>query len=94
MCNSAFGMSVTDPCRETITYDSDVDEWGKASKESFYAQITMYPNMAPREVLDSIELYKDKVKGFKITGAGGGGYLVLINDTPVENALKIRIRRS
>ena len=72
----------------------DIEELGKASKESFYAQIAMYPNMAPREVLDSIELYKDKVKGFKITGAGGGGYLVLINDTPIENALKIRIRRS
>ena len=46
------------------------------------------------EVLDCIEHYKDRVKGFKITGAGGGGYLVLINDTPVENGLKIRIRRN
>ena len=54
----------------------------------------MYPNMAPQEVLDSIALYKDKVKGYKITGAGGGGYLVLISDTPVENGLKIRIRRN
>ena len=33
MCNSAFGMSVTDPCRETITYDSDIDEWGKEQPE-------------------------------------------------------------
>ncbi|MBE6267864.1 MAG: cytidyltransferase [Bacteroidales bacterium] len=85
--------AATERCWKALTA-CDVDEWGKASKESFYAQIAMYPNMAPREVLDSIELYKEKVKGFKITGAGGGGYLVLINDTPVENALKIRIRRS
>ena len=72
----------------------DVDAWGAASSESFQAQIAMYPNMAPQEVLDSIALYKDKVKGYKITGAGGGGYLVLISDTPVENGLKIRIRRN
>ena len=85
--------TATERCWKALTA-CDIEEWGKASKESFYAQIAMYPNMAPREVLDSIELYKDKVKGFKITGAGGGGYLVLINDTPVENALKIRIRRS
>jgi cytidyltransferase-like protein len=85
--------AATERCWRALTA-CDIEEWGKASKESFYAQIAMYPNMAPREVLDSIELYKDKVKGFKITGAGGGGYLVLINDTPIENALKIRIRRS
>lgn len=72
----------------------DVDAWGAASSESFQAQIAMYPNMAPQEVFDSIALYKDKVKGYKITGAGGGGYLVLISDTPVENGLKIRIRRN
>ena len=29
-----------------------------------------------------------------ITGAGGGGYLVIINDTPIKDALQIRIRRS
>ena len=72
----------------------DVDAWGAASKDSFYAQIAMFPNMTPPEVLECIDLYKDKVKGFKISGAGGGGYLILINDTPVENALKIRIRRN
>ena len=49
--------------------------------------------MAPKEVLDTIDQYKDKVKGYKITGAGGGGYLVLISDTPIENGLKIRIRK-
>ena len=91
-CAKALAAA-TKRCWKALTA-CDVEEWGRASKESFYAQIAMYPNMAPREVLDSIELYKDKVKGFKITGAGGGGYLVLINDTPVENALKIRIRRS
>ena len=72
----------------------DIVAWGAASIESFYAQIAMFPNMAPKEVLDSISSYKDRVKGFKISGAGGGGYLILISDVPVENGMQIRIRRN
>lgn len=83
----------TERCWQSLL-TRDVDAWGAASKGSFYAQIAMFPNMTPPEVLECIDLYKDKVKGFKISGAGGGGYLILINDTPVENALKIRIRRN
>lgn len=72
----------------------DVDAWGKACTESFKAQIAMFPNMAPESVMNVVNEYIDNVKGIKITGAGGGGYLVIVNDTPVENALKIRIRRN
>ena len=71
----------------------DVDAWGKATTESFMAQIAMFPNMMAEHVVKAINEYKDSVKGYKITGAGGGGYLVIINDTPVKNALQIRIRR-
>ena len=71
----------------------DVDAWGKATTESFNAQIAMFPNMMAEHVVKAINEYKDSVKGYKITGAGGGGYLVIINDTPVKNALQIRIRR-
>lgn len=71
----------------------DVDAWGKACTESFMAQIAMFPNMLAEHVVKAINEYKDNVKGYKITGAGGGGYLVIINDEPVKNALQIRIRR-
>ena len=71
----------------------DVDAWGMATTESFNAQIAMFPNMMAEHVVKAINEYKDSVKGYKITGAGGGGYLVIINDTPVKNALQIRIRR-
>ena len=54
----------------------------------------MFPNMAPDYVFETINEYIDKVKGIKITGAGGGGYLVIINDTPIKDALQIRIRRN
>ena len=56
-------------------------------------QIAMFPNMAPDYVMDSINEYINDVKGIKITGAGGGGYIVIINDKPIKDALQIRIRR-
>lgn len=71
----------------------DVTAWGKASSESFDAQIAMFPNMIVPEVLTTLESYKSSVLGWKISGAGGGGYLVLISEQPVENAIQIRIRR-
>lgn len=71
----------------------DVDAWGKACTDSFMAQIAMFPNMLAEHVVKAINEYKDNVKGYKITGAGGGGYLVIVNDEPVKNALQIRIRR-
>lgn len=71
----------------------DVVAWGKACTDSFNAQTAMFPNMLAEHVVKAINEYKDNVKGYKITGAGGGGYLVIINDEPVKNALQIRIRR-
>lgn len=71
----------------------DIDAWGKACTASFNSQIAMFPNMVEGQILAAIEEYKNEVKGYKITGAGGGGYLVLINDRPVKNAIQIRIRR-
>ena len=71
----------------------DIDAWGKATTASFEAQIKMFPNMISEHVQKAINEYKDHVKGYKITGAGGGGYLVIINDEPIEKAIQIRIRR-
>ena len=82
-----------DECWKAII-NKDIDAWGKASIASFEAQISMFPNMATEYINRAIDEYKNRVKGYKITGAGGGGYLVLINDTPIEEATQIRIRRN
>ena len=82
-----------DECWQAIL-DCDIDRWGKACTASFDAQVQMFPYMISEHVRKAIEEYKDLVKGYKITGAGGGGYLVLINDTPIEEAIQIRIRRN
>ena len=37
----------------------------------------------------NIEKHRNHAYGWKLTGCGGGGYLVLISDTPVANAIKV-----
>lgn len=71
----------------------DLKAFGKYFKASFEAQIRMFPNMVNPQIIETIESYKNKALGWKISGAGGGGYLVLISNTTIVNALQIRIKR-
>ena len=68
----------------------DVAQWGACTTESFEAQIRMFPNMISDEIAKTIEKHKEVALGWKITGAGGGGYLVLITDREIENSIQIR----
>ena len=71
----------------------DIRKFGHAFKASFDAQVAMFPLMKSKAVRDTIEMYQERALGWKLAGAGGGGYLVLISDNPIENAIRIRIRR-
>ena len=72
----------------------NLEEFGKQLRASFEAQIAMFPAMNSSVVQQTIELYKDKCLGWKLSGAGGGGYLVLVSGEPVQNAIQIKIRRN
>ncbi len=80
-------------CWEAIQ-KQNLTEFGKAFRNSFEAQITMFPHMVNPEIMELIEYYKKSALGWKLSGAGGGGYLVLVSEKPIENAIKIRIVRS
>ena len=60
---------------------------------AFEAQIAMFPLMINEMVTEMIEQYRDQALGWKLSGAGGGGYLILISDKPVEHAIHVNIRR-
>jgi len=71
----------------------DLEKFGRAFRASFDAQVAMFPLMKSRTVRDTIEIYRERALGWKLAGAGGGGYLVLASERPIENAIRIRIRR-
>ena len=72
----------------------DVKGFGRHFRDSFDAQIAMFPNMVNKMVFDIINRYKDIALGWKLSGAGGGGYLIFVSDKPIENAIQIVVRRS
>jgi hypothetical protein len=82
----------TEKCWKSIL-NRNAKEVGESMTESFEAQIAMFPNMLTHGVLEQIEQYKSKVFGWKLSGAGGGGYLIFFSEQTVENAIQIRIRR-
>jgi len=73
--------------------EKDVKNFGKAFRESFDAQILMYPNMVSEDIMEVLNKYKDSVEGWKLSGAGGGGYLIFVSEKPIGNSIQIRIRR-
>ena len=67
--------------------------FGKSFKASFAAQVAMFPHMINDEVLETIEKYKNVAFGWKLSGAGGGGYLVLVSEKEIAGTFRIKIRR-
>jgi len=74
--------------------NQNLKDFGKAMRESFEAQITMFPHMVNPHIIEILDSYQDKALGWKLSGAGGGGYLVLVSENPVPNAIQIRIVHS
>lgn len=73
--------------------DMDIKKFGAAVKESFDAQITMFPNMVDKDILEVIHRYSSDTLGWKLSGAGGGGYVIFVSEKPLANAVQIKIRR-
>ena len=82
----------TEGCWQAIL-DHDIEYFGHHFRKSFEAQIAMFPNMMNDSVARLIEKYKDVALGWKLSGAGGGGYLILVSDEPIENAVRVIARR-
>jgi cytidyltransferase-like protein len=73
--------------------EKDAQAFGNYFRSSFEAQAAMFPNMINPAVQETINAYSNEALGWKLSGAGGGGYLVLVSEKPVSGAIRIRIRR-
>jgi cytidyltransferase-like protein len=82
----------TEACWDAIL-ERDIVRFGNYFRQSFEAQIAMFPNMMNETVSRLIERYRDQALGWKLSGAGGGGYLILVSDKPIENAVRVIARR-
>jgi cytidyltransferase-like protein len=82
----------TDDCWNAIL-KKDIQAFGDAFRRSFEAQVAMFPNMVDDEIYQTIEQYREKAWGWKLSGAGGGGYLIMVSHEIIEGAIQIKIRR-
>jgi cytidyltransferase-like protein len=83
----------TDECWKAII-SKDLQAFGKAFTQSFDAQAAMFPNMVDEAIRNIIERYRSKALGWKLSGAGGGGYLILVSEEDIPNTIRVKVRRS
>ncbi len=82
----------TEACWQAIQ-KNDIRAFGRTMRVAFEAQVAMFPSMMNDAVARLIDKYKDIALGWKLSGAGGGGYLILVSEEPIENAVRITARR-
>jgi len=73
--------------------NQDIDKFGQTLRVGFEAQVAMFPHMMNERVAALIEEYRDRALGWKLSGAGGGGYLILAADKPIQGASRVVARR-
>ncbi|MCH5236400.1 MAG: adenylyltransferase/cytidyltransferase family protein [Muribaculaceae bacterium] len=74
----------------------DLDSFVKGYQDSFEAQVAMFPAMMQEGVEQHIRKVKEEgALAWKMTGAGGGGHLLIVHDSVniPDSAIPIKIRR-
>lgn len=86
----ALSLSADRLWKAALNHDSVA--FGNAMLDSFHAQIAMFPYMVTPAVKEAVSLVPAGVTGYKLSGAGGGGYLVLFSEYEIPDTLRVRIR--
>src|ERR1700690_1305319 len=73
--------------------DQDITRFGQTMREGFEAQVAMFPNMMNDRVAALINEYRECVLGWKLSGAGGGGYLILVSEKAIPGAVRVQAHR-
>lgn len=84
--------AAADACWDAIL-KRDLQAFAATFKASFEAQTAMFPAMLSNGVEAWIDRYREQALAWKLSGAGGGGYLALVCEVPPVEAIRIKIRR-
>jgi cytidyltransferase-like protein len=74
--------------------DQDIVRFGQTMRDGFEAQVAMFPNMMNDRVAALIDEYRDSALGWKLSGAGGGGYLILVSEKDIPGAVRVLAHRA
>jgi galactokinase/mevalonate kinase-like predicted kinase len=69
----------------------DIVAFGRTMHEGFEAQVAMFPHMMTNQVAKLIEEYR--AIGWKLSGAGGGEYLIRVSEKSIPGAVRVLARR-
>ena len=82
-----------DRCWNAIM-NKDLKGFADAFRDSFNAQVAMFPAMMQPGVQEHIDRWKDKALAWKMLGAGGGGHLaIVVDEVPADGVIPVKIRR-
>ena len=84
--------AAADRCWQALL-DRNLPAFGAAVRASFEAQVAMFPNMTNDSVRHAIAGHARTAYGWKLCGAGGGGYVMLVTDGGVEHGIPVVVRR-
>ena len=82
----------TEDCWQALL-QHDLPAFGQSVRRSFEAQIAMFPHMMNDMVAELLGQYHSQALGWKLSGAGGGGYLIFVTETPIPDSMRVCIRR-
>jgi cytidyltransferase-like protein len=72
--------------------EKSITKFSKGFLDSFNSQIRMFPKMMNSEINDIINKYRKKALAWKLSGAGGGGYLIFFSENSFPECFRIKIR--
>jgi cytidyltransferase-like protein len=70
----------------------DTEKLGWAISETCAGYKALFPGTVPADVEELMARYKSQTLGMNITGAGGGGYITAVSETPLEGAVPMKVR--
>jgi cytidyltransferase-like protein len=73
--------------------NKNIRQFSKGFLESFHSQVRMFPKMMNPQIDKIISKNCKDANAWKLAGAGGGGYLILISEKNIPNSFRIKIRQ-